>query len=181
MQHLATALLVGSVLAFLAFTAASASLMPLDAGRSIRVVDSEAVLRQFVEAINAGDSEAVVALFTGDAVWERGGRCPPGACVGPVAIRREVEMDVRDSHRIDVLSLETRGEQSSARIELRTAATRARGVERLVRVLTIVARDDKISALKFEDDLNDAVTAAFVSSQRPSMTPPTTGDAGLGR
>ena len=90
-------------------------------------------------------------------------------------------MDVRDSHRIDVLSLETRGEQSSARIELRTAATRARGVERLVRVLTIVARDDKISALKFEDDLNDAVTAAFVSSQRPSMTPRTTGDAGLGR
>ena len=181
MHHDGIALSIAAVLVFVTLGTSPASLMTQDQAWSLRAIDSEGVLRQFVEAVNAGNPDAVVALFTSEATWERGGRCPAGTCAGHAAIRREVEMDVRDGHRIDVLSLETKGDQSTARLELRTAATRARGVERLIRLLTITVRDDKITALRFEDDLSDAVTAAFVAGQRPVMTPPTTGDAGLVR
>jgi hypothetical protein len=141
--------------------------------------DALSLLRAFVDAVNRGDAESAVGLFAADATWERGGRCPPGACAGLAPIRAEVAMDIRDQHAITIVSVQSSGGAARARIELRTAATRARGVERLIRFLTVNAVDGRIVGVKFEDDLGDPTTAAFVSMQRMQMTPPGTGDGGL--
>jgi hypothetical protein len=88
-------------------------------------------------------------------------------------------MDIRDQHAITIVSVQSSEGAARARIELRTAATRARGVERLVWFLTVNTVDGRIVGVKFEDDLSDPTTAAFVSMQRTQMTPPGTGDGGL--
>ncbi len=135
------------------------------------------IFRQFVEAINQGDVAAALALFTDDATWERGGRCPPNECVGIAAVQGEIEKDVTDNHRIDIVSIEVSGNTVTARVELRTDGTRARSVERIIQIFTVEVTGDKISSLQAAPDLTDPVTADFAKGgpQGPPKTggPPT--------
>ena len=135
------------------------------------------IFRQFAEAINQGDTAGALALFTDDATWERGGRCPPGACVGIVAVQGEIEKDIADHHQIDVISVEVTGNTVNARVELRTDGTRARGVERIIHLFTLEVAGDKIASLHAAPDLTDPVTADFAARGPGGL--PATGTGGL--
>ena len=130
--------------------------------------DLTAIFRQFTDAVNAGDVDVALATFTEDATWVRGGRCPPGGCTGQAAIRGELEKDVADHHRIDIVDTQVSGSTLTARVELRTDGTRAAGVERIIQMFTVEFRGDKMSALRARPDLTDSQTAAFAAPRAPA-------------
>lgn len=126
----------------------------------------EALVRQLVDAINRGDLEGAVALFGEDASWERGGRCPPNQCKGRERIKSELQIDVRNNHRLTIASAQAAGDTATARIELQTEGTRMAGVTRIIQIFTVSAADGRITAFRAENDLTDQVTADFVSPRR---------------
>ena len=130
--------------------------------------DASAVFVEFVEAVNAGDVDAGLALFTEDATWLRGGRCPPGACTGQAAIRAELEKDVADHHDLDIINVHVTGNTLTARVELRTDATRAVGIERAIQIFTLEFEGGKISALQARPDITDSETADLRSRMLPA-------------
>ncbi len=132
--------------------------------------DLAAIFGQFADAVNQGDVDAALALFTEDATWVRGGVCPPGACVGQAAIRTEIERDIANNHQLDIVDIQVSGTTLTARVEVRTDATRAAGVERIIQVFTLEFREDKISALQLRPDLTDPETAALAGSMMPPQT-----------
>lgn len=130
--------------------------------------DPAAIFDEFVDAINGGDVDAALALFTEDATWTRGGRCPPGTCAGTDAIRGELEKDVDDHHRIDVVDVEVSGSTLTARTELRTDGTREEGIERVIQTVTLEFDEDKISSLLIVPDLTDPMTAEIRARRLPT-------------
>ena len=132
--------------------------------------DLAAIFGQYADAVNQGDVDAALALFTEDATWVRGGRCPPGACVGQAAIRAELEAEVASDHRIDIIDAQVTGSTLTARAEFQTVMTRAAGVERIILAYTVEFQGDKISLLRAMPDLTDPQTAAFAGSMMPPQT-----------
>ena len=130
--------------------------------------DPAAIFRQYADAVNAGDVDGALALFTEDATWVRGGRCPPGACAGQAAVRAELEKDVADHHQIDIVDTQVSDNVLTARVELRTDGTRAAGVERIIQVFTVEFRGDKISALQARPDLTDPQTSTLAGRRLPT-------------
>ncbi|MCH8994650.1 MAG: nuclear transport factor 2 family protein [Chloroflexi bacterium] len=130
--------------------------------------DPAAIFRQYADAVNAGDVDGALALFTEDATWVRGGRCPPGACAGQAAVRAELEKDVADHHQIDIVDTQVSDNVLTARVELRTDGTRAAGVERIIQVFTVEFREDKISALQARPDLTDPQTSTLADRRLPT-------------
>ena len=132
--------------------------------------DLAAIFGQFADAVNQGDVEAALALFTEDATWVRGMVCPPGACVGQSAIRTEIERDIANNHQLDIVDIQVSGTTLTARVEVRTDATQAAGVERIIQAFTVEFQGDKISLLRAMPDLTDPQTAAFAGSMMPPQT-----------
>ena len=130
--------------------------------------DLAAIFRQLTDAVNRGDVTGALAFFADDAAWVRGGACPPGSCTGTAAIRSQIEKDVSDGHHIDVIDTQVSGSTLTARVELRTDATRAAGTERIIHVFTLQFRGDKISSLQARPDLTDPATAAFATRGVPA-------------
>ena len=118
--------------------------------------------------MNGGDVDAAGALFTEDATWLRGGRCPPGACAGQAAIRTELEQDVTDHHQIDIIDVQVTGNTLTARVELRTDATREVGIERAIQLFTLEFEGGKISALEVMPDFSDPMTAELRARRLPA-------------
>ncbi len=142
--------------------------------------DPAATFSQYADAVNRGDVDDALALFTEDATWVRGGRCPPGACVGQAAVRVELETEVASQHRIDIIDTQVTGSTLTARAEFQTVMTRAAGVERIILAYTVEFQGDKISALQAMPDLTDSQTAAFTGGRLPGTgggPAPTTGTA----
>ena len=137
--------------------------------------DPAGLFRQFVDAVNLGDVAGALTVFTDVVVWERGGRCPPGACVGTAAVRGEIEKDVADHHRIDIIDIQASDNILTVRVELRTDGTRAAGVERIIQLFTVEVRGDKISSVRVMVDTTDPQTAGFLAARRPPAAPPATG------
>ena len=135
---------------------------------SAQEADPAAVFGEFADAVNAGDVDAALALFTEDATWVRGGRCPPGACAGQDAIRTELEKDVADNHRIHIVGVEVSGTTLTARIELRTDGTREAGIERAIQTYTVEFDQEKISAVQVVPDLTDPETAELRNRRLPA-------------
>ena len=131
-------------------------------------LDPAAIFRQYADAVNRGNVDDALALFTEDATWVRGGRCPPGACAGQAAIRVELETEVANHHRIDIIDVQVTDSTLTARAEFQTDRTREAGVERIVLAYTVEFRGDKISALRAMPDLTDPQTAAFAGSNLPA-------------
>ena len=130
--------------------------------------DPAAIFRQYAEAVNAGDVDGALALFTEDATWVRGGRCPPGACAGQAAVRAELETEVANNHRSDIIDIQVTDSTLTARAEFQTDRTREAGVERIVLAYTVELRGDQISALQARPDLTDPQTAAFTGGRLPT-------------
>ena len=142
---------------------------------SAQDADPAAVFEEFVDAVNDGDVDAALALFTEDATWTRGGRCPPGSCAGQAAIRAELEKDVADGHRLDIVDVEVTGSTLTASVELRTDVTRAQeGINRAIQTYTVDLEGEKISALLVVPDFTDPETAEL----RNRMLPTTGGGPG---
>ena len=144
--------------------------------------DLAAIFGQYAAAVNGGDVDGALALFIEDATWVRGGRCPPGACVGQDAVRVELEVEVASDHRIDIIETQVTGSTLTARAEFQTVMTRAAGVERIILAYTVEFQGDKISLLRAMPDLSDPQTAAFAGGMMPPQTgvgPASTTDTAL--
>jgi hypothetical protein len=124
-----------------------------------------AVFVQFANSINSGDVIAALTVFSDDVVWERGGQCPPGACIGKPAVQREITRDVMAHHKLTLVSAETSTTSPTVRLELRNDGTQRGNVERVIQYFAIEMKSDKISAVRVSFDLSDPVTAGFVASQ----------------
>jgi len=124
-----------------------------------------APVRQYLDALNRGDVVSALAAFTDDVVWERGGQCPPGACVGKTALQREITRDVMAHHKLTPLSVDTSKGTPEVRLELRNDGTQRGNVERVIQVFAFKLKDAKISAVGVSFDGTDPVTAAFIAAQ----------------
>ena len=93
----------------------------------------------------------------------------------------EIERDIDNSHQLDIVDIQVSGTTLTARVEARTDATRAAGVERIIQVFTLEFREDKISALQVRPDLTDPETAALRSRLLPTtgVGPASTTDTAL--
>lgn len=123
--------------------------------------EGAAVFRAFLDAVNRGDATAARALLAANATWERGGQCPPGRCAGQARLGEEIDRDVANHHRLEIVQLDVSGPTVTARVELRTEGTRTAGVERVIQLFVVTVADAKITALRAENDLDDPQTAAF--------------------
>ncbi len=147
-------------------TPAAASTAPAQATTAATGLDSPrvAAFRRLVDAVNRGDADEALTAVTEDIVWERGGQCPPRACVGKPAVQRELARDVAAHHQLRLLSADTAA-SPIIRLELQTDGTRRANVDRVIQFFAIEVKDDKISSVRVSFDLSDTVTAAFVASQ----------------
>lgn len=154
-------------------------------GRSAAAPDPSQLFDALVQALNADDVSAAVALFAEDAVLVAGGPgpggpCPGGRCADKAAISRQLEGQVRGEHDFRALASQTSTNKLSGRYELRSAR-RALDIPRIIFTFDLEETDGKISLFSFQPDLTDAFTASFIA-QRPTpppVRPPATGDAGL--
>lgn len=124
-----------------------------------------APFRRMADALNRGDAAAALTAFSDEAVWERGGQCPPGACIGKQAVQRELTRDVTAHHQLTLLSADTAAAAPTVRLELRNDGTRRANVDRVIQFFALEIRDDRISSVRVSFDMSDAVTARFVASQ----------------
>ena len=153
-------------------------------------VDPAALVEEYIEAADRDDLDAVMALFTDDAVLralgqrQGGSLCDDSPCVGKDAIRREHERR-RGLHDLRLVDVQVAGNVVTARVEIRSDRTRASGVERAVHVRVFELRGDKIASLEERVDLGDPQTARHRQAQqvaraRPGAMPaqlPRTGEA----
>lgn len=128
-----------------------------------------APFRRMSEALNLGDASTALTLFADEAIWERGGQCPPGVCVGKQTVQRELMRDVAAHHQLTLLSADAEAAAPIVRLELRNDGTRRAGVERVIQFFAVEIRNDKISAIRVSFDMSDPVTAQFVASQAGSQ------------
>ena len=161
---------------------------------------------QFVSAINSGDVASALGLFSSDAVMELtaasgagagsgpgpgagsgpgpGGPvanspCPQGLCVGPEAIRAQLELQVKEGHELTLISASGSANNLICSYELRSIATNKLGVERIIFNFVLEETDGEISRFSFGPDLTDPETVSFLMKQASQIQPPSTGDAGL--
>ena len=153
---------------------------------------------QFVSAINSGDVASALGLFSSDAVMEltaasgpgagsgpgpegpvANSPCPQGLCVGPEAIRAQLELQVKEGHELTLISASGSANNLIGSYELRSIATNKLGVERIIFNFVLEETDGEISRFSFGPDLTDPETVSFLMKQASQIQPPSTGDAGL--
>ena len=144
---------------------ATPTLTPAATAPSLLRASNLAPVRLYLDALNQGDIAAALATFTDDAIWERGGQCPPGACAGTTAVRAEITRDVAAHHKLTPLSADESTGSVAVRLELRNDGTQRANVDRVVQIFAFKLRGGKISAVAVSFDGSDPVTAAFVASQ----------------
>ena len=105
--------------------------------------DPVAVFRQAIDARNRGDIEAMIALFTDDAVREDGSCQPP--CVGLAAVRRSFQQNIDEHFQANVTSVQGTGDTVSASAEISSDAFRAKGIQKRMTSYTIQLRGGKIA------------------------------------
>src|SRR6266849_3896977 len=138
-------------------------------------VDSDPVglYQQFVEARNQGDVARAVALFTDEGLFQ-GGECQP--CTDKQALQHEVERRVAEHQHTTVTSGQVSETTASVRIEwtsdsVRDLAQQARleGFKRLVSLVDVEVRGDRLASVSIRLDLTDPQTAAFRRAQQADL------------
>ena len=136
--------------------------------------------RQELEAINAGDLDRAMALFTENAVLQGTPGCLT-PCVGKQAIRSEFENLVADDTHSTVVEVDVSGNTLTRRLETTSDSIRETQVDRIIVEETLEFSDDKISSIMQRPVLADAQTSTFVASLTAPPLPaslPATGIVG---
>jgi len=96
--------------------------------------DPVAVQQRLFDALERGDVEAALSLFTDDAVVDsQSGTCASAPCVGRAAIQKDLLRYVSDkSRRVHALDTHVSGNILITRFEARSATISKAGVERIV-------------------------------------------------
>ena len=131
-------------------------------------VDPAALHQQQIDTLNAGDLDAMMALFTDDAVYQNASGCVDD-CVGTAAIRAEFATHVADHLHVTRTSFEVSGNTVTGEAEVTSDSLRAGGVERIVFSFTVEVRGDKISSLR---------VVPITEVIRFAAAPPSTGTGG---
>jgi hypothetical protein len=141
-----------------------------------------ALYRQFVDAGNRGDFNALLGFYSANARLTGGTVCLPNPCVGLAAIRRHFEGILAGATRIDITELSGGEGSLSFRTNVTNAGTRAAGIDRII----VRGRVTFVGSLAvdhvLEFDASDASTARFLAglaAQQAPIRPPATGDGGL--
>ncbi len=124
--------------------------------------DPAQVLRQWLDALNAGDVDEAVALLADDAVV--GVPCCLSECVGSAEVRSVMEFWVATNVHQTVISIEVSGNTMTASVAVEGGIPAAAGLDRVVAVVNVVVRDDKISRFSnagFADDPNMGAFLAY--------------------
>lgn len=105
------------------------------------------VQRQLFDALERGDIDAALALFTDDAVIDsQSGDCARAPCVGRAAIRKDLLRYLADpSRRVSLIDTHVAGNVLVTRFEARSATMQRAGVERIVLWGIREMRGDKIA------------------------------------
>ncbi|HTI84978.1 MAG TPA: nuclear transport factor 2 family protein [Alphaproteobacteria bacterium] len=119
-----------------------AATVPVFTGVAFAQTDPVAVFRQAIDARNRGDINAMMALFTDDAVREDGSCQPP--CVGREAVRNSFQKNIDERFQANVTSAEGTGDTVTARAEISSDAFAATGGKRMTSY-TVTLRDGKIA------------------------------------
>lgn len=122
------------------------------------------LVRQFVEAVNAGNVSGALAMLDEAVIWERGGQCPPLFCKDKQAAERELTRDVTNHHALVMTGTEPAAAGLKARMELRNDGIRRANVERVIQIWALETKAGKISAVRVTNDASDPVTAAFLAT-----------------
>jgi hypothetical protein len=123
--------------------------------------DPGAVFTRYVQAVHAADMPAVRALIAPDVERSDFIGCSP-EMDNPTCLAFYIEQTVvKPGARIDIVSVDVRGDVLDARLEVHSPFYRQAGVERVVGndVLRIV--NGQIHAFRFVPDFKDAPTATF--------------------
>lgn len=124
----------------------------------------QAVFDRYVQAVHAADMPAVRALIAPDVERSDYVGCTP-EMDNPACLAFYIEQTVvRPRARIRVISLDTRGDELHARLEVRSELYRRAGAERIVGVDALRIADGQIHAFRFIPDFNDEDTASFFAS-----------------
>lgn len=124
----------------------------------------QAVFDRYVQAVHAADMPAVRALIAPDVERSDYVGCTP-EMDNPTCLAFYIEQTVvRPRARIRVISLDTRGDELHARLEVRSELYRRAGAERIVGVDALRIADGQIHAFRFIPDFNDEDTASFFAS-----------------
>jgi ketosteroid isomerase-like protein len=105
-------------------------------------IDPVSTFRQAIDARNRGDLDALMKLFSPDAVREDGSCNPP--CVGLDAVKRSFEKNIAEHFEATLTSVEGSGDTVTARSQIRSDAFRARGIESRPSSYTVKFKDGKI-------------------------------------
>jgi ketosteroid isomerase-like protein len=157
---------------------------------AVAQVNPVALVEEYIEATDRDDLNAVLALFTDDAVLQvqgqrQGGHlCDDSPCVGKDAIGREHERR-QGLHDLQLVDVQVSGNVVTAVVEIRSDRTQASGVSRARHIWVFELRGDKIASLEERVDLGDPETVSHRLTQqagrgRPGLTPaqlPRTGEA----
>lgn len=120
------------------------------------------LFQQLDDAINRGDVAGAMALFADDAVAEGGPQCALAPCAGKAAVQKDIEFYVQESVTFTSCSTEDSGNTTTARCEVMTNGTRARGVDRFIASRTVEAQGGMISAFRWGAlDISDQETATY--------------------
>jgi predicted SnoaL-like aldol condensation-catalyzing enzyme len=126
--------------------------------------DSAAVFDRYVQAVHAADLPAVRALIAADVERSDFPACTAqmdnAACLA-FYIDQTV---VKPRAQIKVVAIETRGDELTARLEVRSALYQKAGAERIVGSDVLRIADGKIRAFRFVPDFQDPATASFFAS-----------------
>ena len=160
---------------------------------AVAAADPTYYVFRFQELQSLGDVDGALAMLTDDAVVSGRGLCT-NPCTGKAAIRPEIVRAI--GPRSTVISIGVSPGKVEMRHEIRNAATREAGVDRIISNVTYEFKDEKISSIRALLDRTDPQTVTYLASAAflalqgqpittPTLggaapiTPPSTGDAGL--
>ena len=122
----------------------------------------EKLLQQFVDALNAGDIDGVLAIFADDAeVSGATFACIFLPCVGKDAIQRFAEGEALANVDFTIISSETSDSTVTGLLEKRADVTEAAGVDRIILSFTAEMTDGAVTSLNLVFDFDDEQTLAY--------------------
>lgn len=129
--------------------------------------DLVAILAAHYLAVNRGDVNAAVAVFTDDAVMIRGGTCRAASpCTAKALIQRQMESEIGGKSSFGILNSQVSGNTVTAKIEFWNRSVPPLGIQRIIWNATVTFTGDKISRLVHELDFTDAQTQVFGNFDR---------------